>query len=168
MKTQYMFIAILLALIAPGFTIKTYAATQPPSTAEFQPSDERSVQDTLAKAHDVLWDTLYKTKIEVDEKNGNYSAIFPNEVQKLNGQTIKISGFMLPLENSEKFTHFLLSKRTPTCFFCPPGEPNEIIEVYATKPTEWAEDLVTYEGKFELTRNKQTGIFFRMLNAVKK
>lgn len=168
MKIKYIFIAIFVTLIVPGLTIKTYAATQSTPTAGFQPSDERSVQDALPKAHDALWDTLYKTKIEVDKKTGDYSATFPNEVQKLNGQTIKISGFMLPLENSEKFTHFLLSKRTPTCFFCPPGEPNEIIEVYAAKPTEWVEDLVTYEGKFQLTRNKENGIFFRMLNAVKK
>jgi len=168
MRTEYTFIAILVALMMPEFTIKAYAVTQPPLTANSQPSDERSIQDTLPKAHDVLWDTLYKTKIKVDAKTGNYSATFPSEVQNLNGQTIKISGFMLPLENSEKFTHFLLSKRTPTCFFCPPGEPNEIIEVYAAKPTEWAEDLVTYEGKFELTKNEEAGIFFKMFNAVKK
>lgn len=102
-------------------------------------------QVALPKANDVPWDTLYKTKVKVDEKTGTYSATFPDEVKKLNGQTIKISGFMLPLENTEKFTQFLLSKHTPTCYFCPPGRPNEIIEVYTTKPTEWIEILGLYD-----------------------
>lgn len=151
----------------PAFTVETSTTTYT-STITLQPTDERSAQDALPKAKDALWETLYKTKVKVDDKTGTYSATFPDEVKKLNGQTVKISGFILPLENSEKFTHFLLSKRTPTCFFCPPGAPNEIIEVYTAKPTEWIEDLVTYEGKFEFTENKEMGIFFKMNDAIKK
>lgn len=111
-----------------------------------------------------MGNALYN-KSKVDEKTGTYSATFPDDVKKLNGQTVKISGFMLPLENSEKFTHFLLSKRTPTCFFCPPGEPNEIIEVFAQKPTEWADNLVTYQGQMNLIQGKEMGIFFQLKNA---
>jgi hypothetical protein len=150
----------------PAFTLET--TTTYTSTITLQPTDERSAQDDLPKAKDALWDTLYKTKVKVDDKTGTYSATFPDDVKKLNGKTVKISGFMLPLENTEKFKHFLLSRRTPTCFFCPPGAPNEIVEVYASKPTEWIEDLVTYEGKFELMENKEMGVFFKMTNAVKK
>lgn len=137
------------------------------STATLQPSEERSAQDALPKAKDALWDTLYKTKVTFDEKKGLYSARFPDKVKKMNGQRVKISGFMLPLESTEKFNHFLLSRRTPTCFFCPPGAPNEIIEVYSQKPTKWVEDLVTYEGKFELMNNGEMGVFFKLTNAIK-
>lgn len=167
MKTGRILLAALAFLALPGFetTTETYTFT---STITLQPQDERSAQDALPIAKDALWDTLTKTKIKVDEKKGLYNATFPDEVKKLNGQTIKISGFMVPLESEEKFSHFLLSKRTPTCFFCPPGEPNEIIEVYSEKPTEWLEELVTYEGKFELIDNKEMGVFFKMTGAIRK
>lgn len=168
------FAIVVLALSLAGFTAEPLKGSQfnssmtLPPTITGQPSDERAAQDGLPKAKDRLWDTLYKTKVKIDDKTGTYSATFPDEVRQLNGQTVKISGFMLPLENSEKFTHFLLSKRTPTCPFCPPGAPNEIIEVYAARPTEWAEDLVTYEGKFELMENKEMGVFFKMTDANKQ
>ncbi len=161
-KTGRIFIILLAFFALPAFTVETS------TTITLQPTDERKAQDSLPKAKDALWDTLYKTEVKVDDKTGTYSAIFPNEVKKLNGQTVKISGFMLPLESTEKFTHFLLSKRTPTCFFCPPGAPNEIIEIYAAKPTEWIEDLITYEGKFELMENKEMGVFFKLSDANKK
>lgn len=148
---------------------ETYATTTTiTDVLQLQPQDERNAQNSLPMAKDALWATLGKTKIKVDEEKGIYSAEFPDEVKKLNGQTVKISGFILPLESDEKFTHFLLSKRTPTCFFCPPGAPNEIIEVYSVKPIEWVEDLVTYEGKFELTDNQEMGVFYKMSDAIKK
>lgn len=164
MKYNHLLIPIVAFFLLSGLTLEESRESDS-STINLQPSEERAAQDSLPKSKDALWDTLYKTKVKVDEKDGTYSATFPDEVKRLDGQTIKISGFMLPLENSEKFSHFLLSKRTPTCFFCPPGAPNEIIEVYTTKPTEWVEDLVTYEGKFELMENKEMGVFFKLTEA---
>ena len=164
--TTRIFFSFLAVIIFCGFMkLKTDNAS---SITSLQPKNERSAQDKLPKAKDALWDTLYNTIVKLDKKTGTYSVVFPDEVRKLSGQTIKISGFILPLESSKKFKHFLLSKRTPTCFFCPPGAPNEIIEVYSDKETGWAEDLVTYEGKFELTENKEMGIFFKMTAAIKK
>lgn len=165
-KTGRILIALVAFFMLSAFTIDASTTTDT-SMMTLQPTDERIAQDALPKAKDALWETLYKTTVIVDKKTGTYSATFPDEVKKLNGQTLKISGFILPLENSEKFTHFLLSKRTPTCFYCPPGEPNEIIEVYTTKPIEWTGDLVTYEGQFELMENKEMGVFFQITNAVK-
>lgn len=168
-------IALILAFfVLTGFTsekikegsVEFKAIAQTKTSA--QPADERKAQDALPKAKDTLWTTLYKTKITLDEQKGIYHASFPDDVKKLNGQTVKISGFMLPLESTEKFKHFLLSKRTPTCYFCPPGEPNEVIEVFADKATDWDENLLTYEGKFELTDNGEKGIFFKMTDATLK
>jgi len=152
-------------LAATAFTEETITTT---STLTLQPSDERAAQDALPKSKDPLWTVLAKTKIKVDPNKGVYDATFPDEVKKLDGQTLSISGFILPLESTEKFKHFLLSKRTPTCFFCPPGEPNEIVEIYTDKPVPWDENLVTYEGRFGLTDQREAGIFFKMTNAHKK
>lgn len=153
---------LLSGVLLCGFTVETSTSY---TINTGQPRDERAAQDALPKAKDALWATLYTTKVKVDDKTGTYSATFPDDVKKLNGQTIKISGFMLPLESTEKFMHFLLSKRTPTCFFCPPGEPNEIIEVFAEKPTEWVDNLVTYHGQMNLIQGKEMGIFFQLKKA---
>ena len=133
-----------------------------------QPGDERKAQDQLPKSHDGLWDVLAKTKISSDDKKGIYKATFPDEVKKLDGTMVKANGFMLPLEPTEKFKHFLLSKRTPTCPFCPPGQPNEVIEVFTDKPVAWAEELATFEGTFKLIDNGEKGLFFQVTQATQK
>ncbi len=99
-----------------------------------QPLDERKAQDALPKANDPMWDILTKCKVHLDQKKYKYSIDYTPEVKALEGKQVTISGFVMPLESTETFSHFLLSKRTPTCFFCPPGEPNEIVEVFTKKP----------------------------------
>ena len=161
-------IIVLICFIAlPAFKTETRVVTVTDSIT-LQPQDERAVQDALPKAKDTLWATLGKAKITLDENKGTYNATLTDEIKKLDGQKISISGFVVPLEATETFSHFLLSKRTPTCFFCPPGEPNEIIEVFTDKPVPWDDDLVVYEGTFGLTKNADMGIFFKMTGAVKK
>jgi hypothetical protein len=130
-----------------------------------QPLGERQAQDALPKSAHPMWQTLRKTKITIDEKKGLYGAKFPGEVKALAGKEITISGFMLPLESTAKFRHFLLSSRTPTCPFCPPGEPNEIVDVWMEKPIAYSEDIVTIKGKFELMNDKEMGLFFKLKNA---
>src|SRR5262249_15317611 len=85
-----------------------------------QPMDERKAQDMLTQSHDSQWSTFAKCKVKLDPKKYIYSIELTPEVKAMDGQPLTISGFMLPLEPKEKFTHYLLSKRTPTCPFCPP------------------------------------------------
>jgi hypothetical protein len=158
-----------------------------------QPSDERNVQDNLPKSQDPLWAVLGKTKVIYDNENYKILANYPDEVKALAGQELTVSGFVLPLEETEKFKHFILSKRTPTCAFCSPGEPNEVIEVWLDKPIKWSEDLVKVKGTLYLVNdpnsltifnttkdlaktkgvadvlnNNNDGIFFKMRNASKQ
>jgi hypothetical protein len=80
-----------------------------------QPADERAAQSELPQSKDSMWETLGVTKVTFNHDAGTYSAAIPASVKALDRKIIKISGFMLPLEAEEKFKHFLLSKRTPTC-----------------------------------------------------
>jgi len=130
-----------------------------------QPLSERKAQEALPTSSHPLWQTLRKTKIHVDEKKGLYSATFPAEVKTLSGKEMTLSGFMLPLESTDKFRHFLLSSRTPTCPFCPPGEPNEVIDVRTEKPIGYSEELITVKGRFELMNDREMGLFFKLSNA---
>ena len=131
-----------------------------------QPSDERAAQNSLPISKDNMWNILGKTKVSLDEKQYTYSAKYPQEVKDLSGKQVTIKGFMLPLESTEKFKHFILSKRTPTCPYCPPGEPNEIVEVYTKEPVKWSENLVSVSGKFSLINNQNFGMFFKLDNSI--
>ncbi len=164
----YNLFLILALFLLPAFTVEDSAVAVVKDAVSQQPADERAAQESLPMAKDAIWDVLYTTKVKFDNATSSYSAVFPEPVKQLAGTVVTISGFMLPLESTEKFTHFLLSKRTPTCYFCPPGDPNEIVEVFATKPIEWSEDLVTYTGTFALTNDKEAGIFFKMSQAKEK
>jgi hypothetical protein len=116
-------------------------------------------------ASGVVWNTLLKSKISYSAKPPHISASLTPDIKAMNGRTITASGFMLPMDSGEKSTHFLLSKRTPTCPFCPPGEPNEVIEVYTAKGIRYDDSMLTLQGKFELTNNTENGIFFVLKNA---
>ena len=150
---RFLLLTILLgsSLLLAGFTT--------------QPLDERAAQNSLPQSKDQMWSTLGETKVKFNHDAGTYSANIPPAVKALNGSELSISGFILPLEAEEKFSHFLLSKRTPTCAFCPPGEPNEIIEVYTETPQKWDDNIVTYTGTFELIDNKDLGVFFKLTKA---
>jgi len=130
-----------------------------------QPLDERKMQDDLPMSKSETWQILGKTKIIVDAKQGYYSAKIPSNVKDLSGKEITISGFMMPLESKPKFKHFLLAKRTPTCGFCPPGEPNEIIDVWVKKENTFDEDMINVKGTFELMNDREMGLFFKLKDA---
>lgn len=152
---KYLVVAALSLILLSGFSTQTYV----------QPKEERDAQDALPKSGDPLWKTLGKTTIKINEKKGLFNATYPAEVKQLVGKTVTISGFMLPLDPTEKFKHFILSKRTPTCPFCPPGEPNEILDVMVDKPLAYNEDMITVTGTFGLMQNQEMGLFFKLSQA---
>lgn len=127
-----------------------------------QPTDERAAQKALPQSESALWGVLRKTRITEDVKRGLFSASFPSDVEALNGTTVTVSGFMLPIDAKAKTRHFLLSKYTPVCFFCPPGEPNEVVEVVADKALPVSDDLISVTGKLSLIDNAEKGLFFRI------
>ena len=155
----------LRLLLLPLMMLPLCGLSKQDSSTLGQPLEERKAQDKLPKSKDPMWVLLAKTKIHLEEKKGLYSAAYPDEVKALVGTQVTISGFMLPLEATEKFKHFIISKRTPTCPFCPPGEPNEIADVWLETPVKWSEDVVKVTGTFELMNNAQLGMFFKITKA---
>lgn len=136
-----------------------------PAQAQFQENGERAAQARLPQGKSPLWATLRQTKIGVDDARGIFTARFPPSVKALAGKTISLSGFIMPLDAQSRGTHFLLSKYTPVCAFCPPGEPNEVVEVHTAKPITFVEKLVTVTGNFALENNGEKGLFFQMNGA---
>jgi hypothetical protein len=127
-----------------------------------QPLEERKAQQSLPQAHDGLWRTLATTKIGEDGAHGIFTARHSPQVRALVGQTLTLSGFIMPLETTDRFRHFLLTRYTPVCPFCPPGAPNEVVEVWSAQPIAETYDLMRATGRFSLADNGEKGLFFRL------
>jgi len=113
-------------------------------------------------AHDALWAKFLKCKVGYNEKSGMYSITVTPELKAMAGQPVVASGWVMPLDGSDQTKHFLLTRRTPVCMFCPPGEPNEVAEVVTLRPVAWTDKQVTVIGLLSLINNGEKGMFFRI------
>ena len=112
----------------------------------------------------VSWDLLGG----VDSREGNHGLlepIFNDELRQLDGREVKIQGFMMPLDNSEKQRHFLVTRTPPSCFYCLPGGPESVIEVKAQRPLAFSFDPVVLAGTMRLVENGDMGLFYRLEDA---
>lgn len=134
----------------------------PAPTVFGQPADERAAQQNLPKSNDAQWAVLATTKIGEDLERGAFTATHPRAVRALAGKTMTISGYVMPLDATPTFTRFLLTRYTPVCQFCPPGMPNEVIEVQAAAPIAPTQALIRVRGRFSLHDNGEQGLFFRI------
>ena len=154
---------VFLLLFLCGADGATAALKTVPQNGTFgQPADEQAAQMGLPQSDASLWAVLRETKVSEDAKRGLYTASFPASVKALSGQTVSLTGFMLPIDTWTRSKHFLLSKYTPICAFCPPGAPNEVVEVIAAKSIAVTEAMITVTGKFSLANDSEKGLFFRI------
>ena len=151
-------ILVLSLLLAP------YARAARP--AWVQPANERATQKSLPQSKAPLWLILAKTRIGEDDRRGVFTAAFPPEVKALNGRIVTLSGFMLPLDATDRSRHFLLSRYTPVCFFCPPGAPNEVVEVAARNGVPITDRMLTITGRLTLADGADKGLFFQIDQAI--
>lgn len=146
-------------LLSAGFRLQQKILSTDPNA---QPADERALQDRLPKAHDALWSKLLDSKVAYDNRTGIYSITVSPQIRALANRRVTAMGWVLPLDGSDHTRHFLLTRRTPVCMFCPPGEPNEVAEVVSPTAIPWTDKLVTVNGVFNLVNNGEKGIFFKI------
>lgn len=110
-----------------------------------------------------LWSILRQTSLKVDD-NGIIHAKFVPGVLKLSGKPMKITGFVMPTGGDARH-HFILSRYSPECPFCPAGGPTETIEVFADQPVGRTQLMVTIEGLFDVQGDMEKGLFYRLFHA---
>jgi hypothetical protein len=126
--------------------------------------DPRSAFKPLVDRDGVVsWSLLSSVTTKID--NNRSVPTFPAGVQALNSQTVKVQGFMLPLEPGERQTHFLLSAVPTTCAFCVPAGPEGLIEVRAKTPVKYTLEPVVVEGRMAVLANDPYGLFYRVSDA---
>lgn len=160
--------AALLTLVIFGIGPAWSADPVAPRTPSARPSNERAAQKVLPRVRDEMWSKLAECAVDEDPKNGTYSITLTPEVRALDGKTITMRGFVLPLDGSDHTKHFLITRNTPVCLYCAPGEANEVVEVRAERAVAWTNKIVSVTGRFKLIDDKEKALFFRIENATAK
>jgi uncharacterized protein len=158
---------VILALLFVG--VPASAAMQSMGRAP-DPEIADAWQPAKTPPGGISWRLLEQTKLNdrTDEKTRTIytKPIFPAEIKALNGKTIKVAGWMLPLDNGKTQKRWVMLGYPPGCPFHMHALPNQFIEVLspAGVPTDELK-LIVVTGTLELTGFDESGIFYRLKNA---
>lgn len=156
MLLRSLFAVIVLAVAAPAL-----AAVQPRPLAP----TESVWKPAATPPGGVAWSVLEATtEITRTGKDGFiYSKpAFTPAVKALKGKTVKVSGYMMPLQNGKTQTHFVLLAYPPDCPFHLNPAPMQFIEVKTSKPMAFDYGVKTIEGTLELLGEDEGGVFYRI------
>ena len=127
--------------------------TPPPSGAVLPGGQGAGVHSPLSpfvplpKRTDVVaWSTLTDVTTRVEKKR--IVPVYPAPVAALHQKTLRLQGFMMPLEPGENQRHFLLTSVPLSCAFCTPGGPESMVEVKTKTPVKATMEPVVVEGRF--------------------
>jgi len=91
------------------------------------------------------WKTLAEVK-PVKQKD-KFVPEFAKAITALDKKEVKIQGFMMPLDMGEKQTRFILTAMPPSCSFCMPGGPEQLVEVQAKSAVKYGFEPILLTGK---------------------
>jgi len=112
----------------------------------------------------VSWKTL--AEVTPVKQKDRFVPQFSKGVAALDQKEIKLQGFMMPLDMGEKQKRFLLVAMPPSCAFCLPGGPDQLVEVVAKNPVKYGFDPIVISGKFVVLKDDLTGLYYRLTDAV--
>lgn len=167
----------VLACLAIGMAAATLVAADPAQAQASSPGtaipmgsgpgyhDPRSPFKPLQELEGVVsWKLLSSVTVKADKSK--VIPTFPSGVLALDKRTVKIQGFMMPLEPGDKQSHFLLSSVPTSCSFCVPAGPEGLVEVRSKTPVRYTLEVVTVEGQMAVLNDDPYGMFYRVTQAV--
>jgi hypothetical protein len=122
--------------------------------------DPRSAFKPLEDRPGVLsWSLLSQVTARIEKKKLIPS--FPAEVQALHQKTVKVQGFMMPLEPGDKQQRFLLSSVPTSCPFCVPAGRKAWWRC-TRQPVRYTLEAVTVEGRLAVLQDDPYGLYYRL------
>jgi hypothetical protein len=106
-------------------------------------------------AQENMWKTLGKItyKKQYDEMLGFKVdvPVFSKELQDLEGKTVTLKGYIIPVEGYKSHKEFIFSAYPYNmCFFCGGAGPETVVEVKAKSAVPFTADPITIRGKLSL------------------
>jgi uncharacterized protein len=112
----------------------------------------------------VPWSVL--TAVKLKREKNRIAPVFNLEQMALRQTTLRVQGFMMPLDPGEKQTHFLISSVPLTCAFCLPGGPESMVEVKTKTAVRYSMEPLVIEGRFSVLEDDPHGLYYRLSDAV--
>ena len=100
----------------------------------------------------IVWELLQQART-VQKPSKKFGPVFNTQINELDKQSVKLYGFMMPLDQPEKQSRFLLSPFPPHCAFCMPGGPESLVEVVATTPIKFTWDAIVVSDRMNVLEN---------------
>jgi len=120
--------------------------------------DESSLGQDASKELPLTFSTLMTWEYEAKRRIPP-----PDNVKRLDGRKIRITGFMFPLLEGSNIQSFCLLRTTQTCCYGPRPQYNQYIFVEMAKPTSFKRlDPVTCVGKLKVEPTPEEGYIYRM------
>ena len=153
---------ILMGLLG-GALVSAQAQTAASSATATAPHDPTKAMLPDAGGA-VPWSLLSAATIKMNK--GKLGPAFPDALRIFNGKTVKVQGYILPIEAGQTHSYFLLSAWSPSCPFCLTAGPEAMVEVRARTPFKYSIDPVVAEGRLLLLEDDPSGVFYRLMEAV--
>jgi hypothetical protein len=155
---------IFPAVAAAGATISTLVFVLPYPTSNATDL-ERDSSPATDRNGVVSWGML--ARVEYRTVNGHVGHLFSKAVAALDGKTVKLRGFLIPLDHGEKHSRFLLSASPRTCFECWAPGPQGWVEVIADVPVEDTYEQILVSGRFSVVGEDRDDLYYRVVDAVR-
>jgi uncharacterized protein len=165
--------SLVLASLGAGGPAASETATSDQTAGAqelIDPEEIPSVHNTFYQVPEgvIGWDVLGEMDVEV-EVLGPLRSVFhvdyTERVKALDGQEVQIMGFLYPLEGGMRHARFLLTAWPPSCPFCLPAGPSQMVEVLREEPVEFSEGAILMAGTLSVLEDDPSGMYYRMKNA---
>ena len=118
-----------------------------------------------------VWETFDKLMYKVTQKDGQtiYTPYFPESLQRLNGKTVTIKGYMVPIEPGRRHNVFLLSVLPVyQCMFCGQNGIPPMVEISLASGAKltFGEEPITIKGKVYLNAKDENRAEIQLREAI--
>lgn len=169
MKIQAIFLALLMSVCSAVWAQQKSPAIGKDVNAKDPLADKQAPPQAYDKPLPemkgvVSWKTLGDVK-PVRQKD-KFVPEFAKAVSVLDKKEVKLQGFMMPLDMGEKQQRFILTAMPPSCSFCLPGGPEQMVEVQAKSPVKYGFEPILLTGKLAVLKDDPMGLYYRLTDAV--
>ena len=158
---------LILVLLTPFESLK--ALTVEEFTKELEQDYYSGVKPVNVDKASIPWEVFASTKSKMhckkDKEGLDYcinKPTYSDQIRRLDKKEIQITGYMFPLEPSEKQNKFLIGAYPISCPFHYHSNPNQVIEVNAKKPINFSYDPINIKGVLSLESGDDNGSFYKL------